>query len=67
MQLHHEQSRQMQNLRMHKYILMLVEILVLLAATFLLAYLRIGQSEKFSGIPVKSLTLESQWEVSSAD
>jgi hypothetical protein len=67
MQLHHEQSRQMQNLRMHKYVLMLVGILVLLAATFLLAYLRIGQSKKFTGIPVKSLTLESQWEVNSVN
>ncbi|HBL59832.1 MAG TPA: hypothetical protein DDZ80_15555 [Cyanobacteria bacterium UBA8803] len=47
--------------QIHKYVLILVGIWTLFAATLPIAYLRVSQSDKFSGTPFKSMNLEGQF------
>jgi len=54
--------KQIQNAHMHKYVLILVGISALFLFTFPTAYLRVARSDQFSNIPLKSLTLEGQWD-----
>ncbi|MEL7039191.1 MAG: hypothetical protein AAFO04_26810 [Cyanobacteria bacterium J06592_8] len=51
-------NRDKQIQRMQHYVLGLVSIIVLFFMTFPIAYWRVSRSEKFSGLPMKSLSLE---------
>jgi type IV secretory pathway TrbL component len=64
-QIQQTQARHVQIRHMQSYVLALVSLLYLFGVTFLIAYVRVGGNPKFSGIPVKSLNLETQWDVKS--
>ena len=46
------------NLSLHKYVLICVGSLFLFIASFPIAYWRVSQSDKYDGLPFKSLELE---------
>lgn len=52
------QNKNISSRELHKYVLGLVSVWILFVMSFPVAYLRVSRSEKYHGIPFKSLTWE---------